>query len=241
MAGRVTHYGNIVRDGLVLHLDAAKKDSYPGSGTTWRDLSGNGNNGTLTNGPTFSGANGGSISFDGFNDIASLGTGLDFNYDNFTVAVWAKSPTNNSGSAGYPIHVTNLIGKGSWNATASWRIGYRSSGGLPATEISFTYGISWFSSDIGINVNTYDLSQWNYFVGVATPTQQSIYLNGVLRGTLNTSKVNVSNEFDLQMGRSSYIDRFFSGNVSNASIYNRALSATEITQNFNALRGRYGI
>jgi hypothetical protein len=232
---------DIVENELVLYLDAANRRSYAGSGTSWIDMSGNGNTGTLTNGPTFDSANGGVINFDGVNDFASFGTGLNFNYDNFTAAVWAKSPTNDSGSVGFPIHVTNLIGKGDWNTTASWRIGYRSSGALPATQISFTYGISWASSNVAINVNTYDLSQWNYFVGVATPTQQFIYLNGVLRGTLNTSKVDVSNTFDLQIARSSYTSRFFSGNISNASIYNRALTTAEVLQNFNATRSRFGV
>ena len=62
------HGASIVRNGLVLYLDAANPKSYPGSGTTWKDLSGNGNNGTLVNGPTFNSANGGSIVFDGTND-----------------------------------------------------------------------------------------------------------------------------------------------------------------------------
>ena len=61
----------IVTNGLVLYLDAANKKSYPGSGTTWTDLSGNNNTGTLTNGPTFDSNNGGSIVFDGTNDYVS--------------------------------------------------------------------------------------------------------------------------------------------------------------------------
>ena len=61
MAGRIAYYGGIVTNGLVLDLDAAKKDSYPGTGTSWRNIAGNSNNGTLTNGPTFNSNNGGSI------------------------------------------------------------------------------------------------------------------------------------------------------------------------------------
>ena len=74
MAGRIAYYGNIVKDGLVLDLDAAKKDSYPGTGTAWNDISGNRNNGTLTNGPTFNSSNGGSIVFDGTNDYINTVT-----------------------------------------------------------------------------------------------------------------------------------------------------------------------
>jgi hypothetical protein len=69
------NYGpKTVTNGLVLCLDAADKNSYSGTGTTWTDLTGNGNNGTLTNGPTFNSANGGSISFDGTNDYIDCGS-----------------------------------------------------------------------------------------------------------------------------------------------------------------------
>ena len=70
---------NIITDGLVLALDAANSRSYPGTGTTWSDLSGNGNSGTLTNGPTFNSGNGGSIVFDGVDDNISF-SGNTFNY-----------------------------------------------------------------------------------------------------------------------------------------------------------------
>ncbi len=83
MAGRIAYYGNIVKDGLVLLLDAAKKDSYPGSGTLWRDVSGNGNNGTLTNGPIFNSNNGGSVVFDGSNDYVPLTTSNLLSYNQF--------------------------------------------------------------------------------------------------------------------------------------------------------------
>ena len=69
---------NVVEDGLVLALDAGNTQSYPGSGTAWTDISGKGNNGTLTNGPTYSSADGGAIVFDGINDHIDLGTQLKF-------------------------------------------------------------------------------------------------------------------------------------------------------------------
>ena len=70
----LSHSPNIVTDVLVLCLDAANRRSYPGSGNSWLDLSGNGNNGTLTNGPTYSSANGGSLVFDGVDDYVNCGT-----------------------------------------------------------------------------------------------------------------------------------------------------------------------
>jgi hypothetical protein len=94
MATRYNYTGGIVTDGLVLNLDAAKVDSYPGTGTTWRDLSGNNNNGTLTNGPTFSGiGKQAAIVFDGVDDYAILPTNF-FNPNAgtpFTVSFWFKT------------------------------------------------------------------------------------------------------------------------------------------------------
>jgi hypothetical protein len=84
------HSPRIVTDGLVLALDAANSLSYPGSGTTWTDLSGKGNNGTLVNGPTFDQANGGSIVFDGTDDYVNLPDGLLSGTGDFTIIQWVQ-------------------------------------------------------------------------------------------------------------------------------------------------------
>ena len=84
---------NIIKDGLVLTLDASSQRSYPGSGTTWYDLSGNGNNGTLTNGPTFDSGNGGSIVFDGTNDYVNGPTTnsvIGNNISLISLSAWVK-------------------------------------------------------------------------------------------------------------------------------------------------------
>ena len=87
------NYENIVTDGLVLNLDASMLASYPKTGTTWNDISGNEKNGTLTNDPTFNSENGGSIAFDGSNDyieISPNGTTSGFNVQSFTIDMWVK-------------------------------------------------------------------------------------------------------------------------------------------------------
>jgi hypothetical protein len=82
-------FGKIVTNGLVLALDAADKNSYPGSGTTWRDMSGNNSNSTLTNSPTFNSANGGSIVFDGVDDYTTTTAGQAFyQYTNQLSVCW---------------------------------------------------------------------------------------------------------------------------------------------------------
>ena len=104
MAGRIAYYGNIVRDGLILNLDAAKKDSYAGSGTVWNDISGNGLNGTLiASGPnavsaSYSFANGGNIIFSGNSSSVILTRPVQ---DDFALCCWFR--TNQVASAsGFP-------------------------------------------------------------------------------------------------------------------------------------------
>ena len=84
----LSHSPRIVTDGLVFCVDAGDKMSYPGAGTTWTDLSKNRNNGTLTNGPTFNSANGGSISLDGSNDYISVGSFNEDSSQDLSVMVW---------------------------------------------------------------------------------------------------------------------------------------------------------
>jgi hypothetical protein len=232
--------GPIVTLGLTFAIDASSFVSYDRLGTTWSNMATTTVNGTLQNGPTFSFANVGTIYFDGNNDRASFGIASNLDFENFTVGIWAKSPTNTSGDSGFPIHVTNLIGKGDWNNNNSWRIGYKSTGTNPATFITFGYGIVW-SSGPQFSVGSFNLANWNYFVGVATTTQQLLYLNGSLVSSVNLSKISVVNTEDFQIGRSSYTDRFFTGNIGPSHIYNRALSAAEVAQNFNAHRSRFDI
>ena len=85
-----TVVGGIITDGLVLYVDAGNTDSYPGSGTTWTDISTNSNNGTLTNGPTFDSGDGGSIVFDGTDDYVDFGNILNIGTGDASFTGWAK-------------------------------------------------------------------------------------------------------------------------------------------------------
>ena len=111
----ISYNPRIVTDGLVLALDAGNPKSYPGSGTTWTDLSGNGNNGTLTNGPTYSSANGGSIVFDGVDDYAEI-TDSSNNFDlggiDATLEFWIYIPSTSGADV--------IIGKG--GNTTNWNL-----------------------------------------------------------------------------------------------------------------------
>ncbi len=98
MAGRISYYGNIVKDGLVLCLDAAKRDSYSGVGTDWNDISGFRNNGVLTNGPTFNTDNGGSIVFGGLDDYV-LVPNISIGTKTFTIDTWFNINGNQTTNA----------------------------------------------------------------------------------------------------------------------------------------------
>ncbi len=151
----------------------------------------------------------------------------NMDYPSFTVALWAKAATNNPSDPLYPIHVTNMVGKGDWNVGNNWYIGFYSSGNSAATGISFVYGIGW-SIGPRAALSSVDISQWHHYAGVATSTQQTLYIDGSPVSTVNISHGSVTNALELQIARSSYASRYFSGNIDDVRLYNRALSSDEI-------------
>jgi hypothetical protein len=216
----LSHSPSLILPGLVLCLDAANSKSYFGSGTTWTDLSGNGNTGTLTNGPTYSSANGGSIVFDGVDD--TLPTLLSTNtLNNITQSVWFKWNGTNQSSGIMYLGNSNSNGFGL----------YIGSSGTPSNLLGVLFGGSLFnalSSSVTLTTN------WTNFVITRDSTTTSLYQNGSLfASTTNTPLTSASYPF---------IGNFNAGgNISNISFYNRALTAAEIQQNFNALRSRFSI
>ena len=220
----INYNPRIVTDGLVLALDAGNTKSYPGSGTTWTDLSGNGNNGTLVNGPTYSD---GSIVFDGINDYVSLVDNLG-DPQQFSVSFWCY-PTELNVNANNNFRRIFLTPGSSTNTTnvilieQSANISFRIPGG--STD---NFQASGFS---GIN-------QWGYVTCVYNQSHRQIYFNGVFKSQLAEAGVTVD------FGSPQIVDpsfQIFKGNIAIFKIYNRALTASEVQQNFNATRSRFGI
>jgi hypothetical protein len=214
---------SVVRDGLVLQLDAANPKSYPGSGTTWFDLSGDGNNGTLVNGVGYSSADNGSLVFDGVNDYNNC-TNIIGGLNNYSAEFW------------FNISV-NTIGIEHWLGSQ-----YIATTGRVIFDISSNNCLRNFvngTSVIGSTVIPIDIWHHAFFtrnsIGLA-----EIYLNGSLEISNTISDVSVLNT-DFQIGGSSVLSRWFTGKISLVNVYNRALTASEIQQNFEATRGRYGI
>jgi len=227
----------VVTNGLVLALDAGNTQSYPGSGTAWTDLSGNGNNGTLTNGPTFNSNNRGSIVFDGVNDYASLPTPSGTFYAT-SMSVWIK---RNGNQANWAAVFFDRLTAGTSNYAG---ILFRGDNGATGpNQIIFAWNnlrIAGGQSDLVLADNTWYMitmsvySDWYAKFFVHGPS-------GVVSREVSTY-IAPYTFTGLQIAKeSSYTDRHFKGNMGIAMMYNRALSDAEITQNFNALRGRFGI
>ena len=237
----------IVTDGLVLNLDAGDYASYPRSGTTWYDLSGGGNNGTLTNGPTYDSANKGSIVFDGTNDYVSVPS---FNADSnqaLSVFCWFNgSDLTNKTSSYYYSWFVNKRDNGS---DRQWQLITRENvvGGLDHRIVFDCWDTTSPTQNFLSILGTTTLSEntWYYGGFVTDGANMTLYLNGSSEGTGTLGGTGVrktgSRELVIATTAWNYTGLPLNGKIPVVQIYNRALSSTEITQNFNALRGRYGI
>jgi hypothetical protein len=210
----------VVQSGLVLNLDAGVSSSYPGSGTAWTDLSGNGNTGTLVNGVGYSASNGGSLSFDGTNDYVLTPVNIDANPN--TVSAWFNASATN-GARG--IVITD---NGGWDK------------GFEITDGVFNIHVGDNLSSTGVSALS---NTWYFGTIVYTSISMSFYINGV--NIWNGGAPGGTSGSTVEIGRANFNagggSRFFIGNIAQVSIYNKALSAAEVSQNYNALRGRFGI
>jgi len=229
-------YGpRVVTDGLVLALDAADTSSYPGSGTTWFDLSGNGNNGTLTNmdGANLDSANGGSFTFDGTDEYISETSSLSDNFwqGSWTASFWVNFDTLNtttSGGGDKPLlhHGVNGTRTGLHLTQRNTRIHF----GLYSDDLQGTKVLStgtWYNVVFTLNNSTY--VKQNYLNGVFDNSHTG---GGAYIGTGTNTRIG---------GKVLTFGLLFDGFMSSCNFYNRVLTASEIQQNFNALRGRFGI
>lgn len=224
------HYSpRIVQDGLVLYLDAANTKSYPTTGTTWTDLSRSGNNGTLTNGPTFNSGNGGSIVFDGVNDFTSVfsNTNIPIGNQTYTISVWFNSTTFSSPSRG------GFVGWGNYG-TQHQVTAFRLDGN------GFLH--YWWSNDQSSGALNMSVNRWYNAVALFNGTVRQIWLNGTLLVSSNASSHNVPYSTNLTIGRTLNVsNEYFSGRIGNVLIYNKGLTATEVLQNYNATKSRFGL
>lgn len=215
----LAHSPRIITDGLVLCLDAGNTKSYPGSGTSWTDLSRNGNNATLVNTPTFSSANGGVLVFNGTTQYASCTipalTYYSLSFWIYVISLPASGEEQIFGAPSDIASISLLFSGGAWKWN-SW------SGTQSRTGAAMSTGT------------------WYNFVMTNFGATTKFYVNGSLSSTFGSGvTMNAGTGYfcDVTAG----FGRNLNANVGNISFYNREFTAAEVKQNFNALRGRYGI
>jgi hypothetical protein len=232
----LAHSPSLVLPGLTLCLDAANPKSYPGSGTTWTDLSGNGNNGTLVNGVGYNSGNLGSLVFDGVDDRVSANISSFFTSysQQITMEAWIYIPTSATWSNGFYGNIFtrgNFAGShGLWRTTTNNQVSayFRQSGTTFAAVQS---------------VGTISRDTWFQLVAVWTGSGSQLYINGSLVSSNSGSLGDTTNNLEFEIGRNTAASgasgNYFTGNQAAHKIYNRALTASEIQQNFIATRSRF--
>lgn len=247
---------NIVRNGLVLNLDAANPSSYSGSGNTSYDLSGFGNTATLVNGTGFDTTGGGAFLFDGSNDYFEAQHSSSLNISgSITVDVWVyMTSVSNSADMNLICKYSNAGG----SSNQSWILfkstgDYRSASpdGLTANNNEFVWLASSNGNYYGALIGTGEqvlTNTWYNVVAIynSSTEKMQLYLNGQLKTNVTrtgqTSGVLSTNLRNLQVGGTPLdSNRWVQGRIPISRVYNRALSAQEVLQNFNATKARYNI
>jgi hypothetical protein len=218
----LAHSPKIVTNGLVWGVDAANQKSYPGSGTTWTDLSGNGNTGTLVNGVGYSSDNLGSLVFDGVDDYATVPSNSGWAFGlNGAVEQWVYVTGSDGNNRFWCVNNNNTSLDAFLNGTG-YTLGFH--GGVVSTTSNIPQN-SWVQLVVSYTSGTIKV----YFNAIEQP----------ITGT--TTGYNITNSGILYIARYITAPYELTGKIAAMKIYNRALSAQEIQQNFNALRGRFGI
>jgi hypothetical protein len=215
----------VVSDGLVLCLDAGNSRSYPGSGTVWTDLSGRNNVSTITNSPVYSSSNGGYFNFDGVDDYVEIQNSSSISpTSEITVSCWCRV----TAASGTMIRRNGNDYLLEWNPETNkleWYL-FTSSGAY------FIY------SSLGLSFNVWYNTLVNYKAGVGG----NMYLNGsILPTTVGATELGNLNQSNSYLRVGNYGGETFQGSIAQVSIYNRALSAAEVAQNYAATRGRFGL
>lgn len=228
---------DIVTNGLVVHVDAANRSSYSGSGSTWFDLSGNNLNFTLTGSPTHSTNNGGYFTFNGSSQYASCAYDSKLNLTNWSVSVWlylTSNPSNldtiiSRNYSGSPNSINYYI-----DCRTQFQFGsYSDPGGV--TKDIFVKSTTTCASSVDV---------WRNVCGTFDGSTMTIYVDGASEASAaKTWTGAVSTTSGLSIGRllPSPLTRYVDMRFSQAAVYSRALSSGEVSSNFNALRNRYGV
>lgn len=231
----------IVRDGLIAYYDAANIKSYPGTGITWSDLSGNSIHGTLVNGPVYNSGNVGSFSFDGVNDYVDCGSSASTNFGTglFTVGVWFKTNTTIRRTVISRFDYSTGIERG-------YYVDVMANGKVRAAFETTPSNYRVVDSSVVVNDNRF---HYVVFVRSATTTA-GLYVDGVWQGSNTlfagspsnvdavTALLTIGRLFDYQTPTFS---SYWIGSIGSIQMYNRVLTQAEVTQNYEAHKNKFGI
>jgi len=228
MSGKVS--SKIISDGLVLYLDAANTRSYPGSGVSWKDLSRSVNNGSLVGSPTFNSSNGGTIVFDGINNFVSVPDSNSWDFTNsLTIECWVYVNSYDPGGVMF-LHQQNGLNPGGFEL---WVQG-------TTNVIRFNKNTT---TSIIVSSGVFATGKWNHVVVTIDGTVGIIYLNTVVVGSTSTATLPDNVAGQLRIG--SYANTGFyelNGRLSCLRIYkDKALTSSEVIQNYNATKSRFGL
>ena len=212
---------SIILDKLTLCYDAGNIKSYPGSGTTWTDISGKSNNGTLTNGPTFDSGNKGSFGFDGSNDYVSISNAALSK--NCSILFWFKD--NNPGN---------------WDDIFTFQTGVDGTASRLEKSGSVAYQYDWYRGGFvsATALFNHTGTKYDFISLVFDDTNATCYQNAVQ--TAQTASSDFGSASDIHLSKRLNMNALWSGNIAQFSIYNKPLTALEVKQNYDALKWRYG-
>ena len=227
----------IPTSGLQLYLDAGDASSYPGTGTVWTDLSGNGNTGTLTNGPTYGGSGtGGYIDFDGTNDYVNIADSVSINpTTGISLVTWFRMDSPLTANQ-------NIISKGFTSVSSPYvQYSFKMFDNSPFNTPQFNLALN--GTLVQLNgATTMTTTTWYMVVCTYDKTTMKIYVNNVLDANTSSQSNNISTyATSLSLARwPTDNSQFLNGQIAMTLIYNRALSNTEVGDIYNSTKSRYG-
>jgi hypothetical protein len=221
------HSPIVVSEGLVFYFDPINTRSYAGTGLTGYNLINTAIVGTFTNGPAYDSANKGSINFDGVDDYIDFGSSTTFKLiDNFTLSAWVKSTVYGDRA---------IVGNfGPSTDYSGFNLNIQ-----PSNKFAFLTGSAASATYLYSN-DTFLLNKWYHLTAVRSNGTNYLYVNGVGQSSTNTQVVKYSNQnFYFGKWYSNLTGFYHNGHIASAALYNRALSSTEILQNYNATKKRF--
>lgn len=225
-------YPSVITNGLILNVDGGFTPSYSRSGTTWYDLSTNAKNGTLTNGPTFNSNNNGYIVLDGVDDFVSLGTFTGLGSTNRSLEVWC-SIISLPGSGNR--RIVNFPTDDTSTDAPAFTIGYST------TTSTLTGGLGGSPYDGYLFLPTFTLSTWMCVTITYSGSLLSAYFNGAFHNSKTNTGGTPANPIGYIGRYNSFYGQYGNVNVASVRLYNRALSASEVLLNYNAVKTRFGL